>query len=83
MRPSAVLNDDLVYAAISAGARRFDATAALAAAEPGAFLHGDLHMTPKGHHALAEAIAKSLASPAIRAACSWRAGRPHSDAHSG
>ena len=40
-----------------------DATAALAAAEPGAFLNRDLHMTPKGHDAVARALAATLAEP--------------------
>ena len=45
------------------GARSFDATDALRAAEPGAFLDGDLHMTAKGQRALAEAVAETLAGP--------------------
>jgi lysophospholipase L1-like esterase len=32
-------------------------------AEPGAFLDADIHMTPKGHAALAAALADALASP--------------------
>jgi hypothetical protein len=60
MRPTRALLEDLVLDAQSLGIPAFDATAALAAAEPGAFLHGDIHMTAKGHAALADAIAKAL-----------------------
>jgi hypothetical protein len=63
MESTKVLLSDVVAAAEEAGARGLDATAALAAAEPGAFLNRDLHMTPKGHVALAEAIAAALAKP--------------------
>ena len=45
------------------GAVGLDPTAALAAAEPGAFLDGDLHMTPRGHAALAQAIVEALKRP--------------------
>ncbi len=38
-----------------------DAWPVLAAAEPGAFLNGDLHMTDKGHRAVGDALAKALA----------------------
>ncbi|MDB4992927.1 MAG: hypothetical protein JWM74_359 [Myxococcaceae bacterium] len=65
MEPSKILLDDVVVAARAAGADGFDATPALAAAEPGAFLNGDIHMTPKGHRALAEAIAKTLSAPKV------------------
>jgi SGNH hydrolase-like domain, acetyltransferase AlgX len=65
MEGSKVLLDDVVVAARAAGADGFDATPALAAAEPGAFLDGDIHMTPKGHRALGEAIAKALRAPKL------------------
>jgi hypothetical protein len=63
MAPAAILIADLVESAEALGLLALDATPALAAAEPGAFLHADIHMTPKGHRALAEAIAKKLAEP--------------------
>ena len=40
-----------------------DGTPPLAAAEPGAFLDADIHMTPKGHRAIGEGLAALLASP--------------------
>jgi len=58
-----VLADDVLAMADELGARAVDAWPALAAAEPGAFLNGDLHMTPKGHDAVALAIVHTLASP--------------------
>jgi lysophospholipase L1-like esterase len=60
MEPSRVLIRDLIDTAESIGALALDATPALEAAEPGAFLHADIHMTPKGHRALAEALAVKL-----------------------
>jgi hypothetical protein len=65
MEESKILLDDIVASARSIGADGLDATKALAAAEPGAFLDGDIHMTPKGHRALAEAIAKALSTPRL------------------
>lgn len=65
MSPSRVLNEDVVVAARAIGADGFDALPALAAAEPGAFLDGDIHMTPKGHRAVGEAIAKALRAPRL------------------
>jgi hypothetical protein len=62
MEPTRILLEDLVASAEALGALALDATPALAAAEPGAFLDGDIHMTPKGHRALAEAIAAKLRS---------------------
>ena len=56
MRGVKVLVDDLLATSKALGIRAVDATPALAAAEPGAFLDGDLHMTPKGHRAVAEAL---------------------------
>jgi hypothetical protein len=60
MRPTRSLLEDLVLDAEGLGIAAIDATYALTAAEPGAFLHGDIHMTPKGHAALAEVIATAL-----------------------
>ncbi|APR88307.1 hypothetical protein A7982_13656 [Minicystis rosea] len=64
MEPTRILLEDIVTSAEAIGALGLDATPALAAAEPGAFLDGDIHMTPKGQKALAEAIAGKLASAA-------------------
>jgi hypothetical protein len=64
MAPSLALNADIADAARRRGLRVLDARPSLAAAEPGAFLDGDLHMTAKGHAALAEALATTLAEPA-------------------
>ena len=64
MAPARILVDDSVRASEERGVSALDATAALAAAEPGAFLDRDLHMTPKGHDAVARALAATLAEPA-------------------
>lgn len=64
MSGTRVLLEDLVVGAEHLGVRALDATEALAAAEPGAFLDADVHMTPKGQAALAAAIASKLAEPA-------------------
>ncbi len=61
--PTKILLHDLVRTATALGLPSVDAAPVLAAAEPGAFLDGDLHMTPKGHAALAAAIAARLALP--------------------
>lgn len=63
MGPTKVLREDLVARAERLGALGLDPTDALAAAEPGAFLDADLHLTPKGHAALAGAIAGALQAP--------------------
>ncbi|MFT5358826.1 MAG: hypothetical protein ACI9KE_006067, partial [Polyangiales bacterium] len=63
MEPTRVLLTDLVASAHQLGARSFDATNALRAAEPDAFLRGDLHMTAKGQRALAVAVAEVLSAP--------------------
>ena len=63
MSPTRVLVDDVVTRAERVGALGLDPTAALAAAEPGAFLQGDLHLTPRGHAALAQAIVEALQRP--------------------
>jgi len=54
------LLDDLVDSAEALGALGVNTLQALSAAEPGAFLPNDLHMTPKGHRAVASAIAHKL-----------------------
>lgn len=60
MAPTKILIDDLVTSVEAIGALGLDATPALAQAEPGAFLGGDNHLSPRGHRALAEAIAGKL-----------------------
>lgn len=60
MKPTLILIDDLVASAEAIGAYALDATPALAAAEPGAFLGADIHMTPKGQRAFARAIAEKI-----------------------
>lgn len=60
-----VLTEDIVALSRVRGISALDPRAALLAAEPGAFLIGDLHMTPKGHRALASAIATALHEPAL------------------
>ncbi len=59
-----VLTEHLIAAAEQRGIRTLDALPALKAAEPGAFLDRDIHMTPKGHAAVADAVAAVLAKPA-------------------
>ncbi len=63
MAPSLVLIDDIIADAKSLGVRAVDTLPALRAAEPGAFLYGDIHMTPKGHAAVADALADALSKP--------------------
>ena len=63
MTPSRALLDELVATCRALGVSALDGTAPLAAAEPGAFLNGDIHMSAKGHAALAGALAKVLAAP--------------------
>ncbi|MEZ4453067.1 MAG: hypothetical protein R3B09_26640 [Nannocystaceae bacterium] len=65
MAESLILIDDLIADARELGLRAVDATPALRAAEPGAFLDGDIHMTAKGHAALADALADALAAPIV------------------
>ncbi|HEX6765112.1 MAG TPA: hypothetical protein VF103_06530, partial [Polyangiaceae bacterium] len=64
LAPLEVFHRDILGVASDLGVRALDATGALRAAEPGAFLDRDLHMTPKGHLAVAKALAKTLAEPA-------------------
>jgi hypothetical protein len=63
MGPTTILVDELVGSAEAIGALGVDATPALIHAEPGAFLRGDNHLSPRGHAALAEAIAGKLKGP--------------------
>ncbi len=64
MKPTLAYTDELVAATEAIGVSALDALPALAAAEPGAFLKGDIHMTAKGHAALAVALGKTLQNPA-------------------
>jgi hypothetical protein len=63
MSESLVLLDDLVANAEQLGIRALHVTEALRAAEPGAFLDADIHMTARGHAAVAEALAARLTAP--------------------
>jgi hypothetical protein len=63
LEPARVLVDDLVDAAEDVGATAIDLTETLRAAEPGAFLQRDIHLSPKGHEAVAKALAAVLAAP--------------------
>jgi len=63
MAPSKALTDELVALCRAIGVSVLDATPVLAAAEPGAFLDKDIHMTAKGHAAVAAALARTLAEP--------------------
>ncbi len=65
MTDSLVLVDDLVADARELGIRALDATAALRGAQPGAFLDHDIHMTAKGHAALANALAEAIVAPIV------------------
>ncbi|ACY13990.1 alginate O-acetyltransferase AlgX-related protein [Haliangium ochraceum] len=66
MEPTRVLLADLVASAEGMGVRALDVTAPLAevAARQPAFLDGDIHLTPAGHRAVAEALAAKLSEPA-------------------
>jgi len=64
MAPSQALTTELVALCRALGVSVLDTTPVLAQAEPGAFLDKDIHMTPKGHAAVAAALAKTLAEPA-------------------
>jgi hypothetical protein len=76
LAPSRILFDDLIDTAADVGAETIDLTPALQAAEPGAFLKGDLHMTPKGHEAMARALAAVLSAPPASRPLVPQAGRP-------
>lgn len=63
LTPTVALREGLLRRVEAIGAEGVDPTEALAAAEPGAFLQRDLHLTPKGHAALAEYLAKVVKEP--------------------
>lgn len=58
------LAEDVLRTAASLGIDAVDARPALVAAEPGAFLKGDLHLSPRGHHAVADVLVEALRRPA-------------------
>jgi hypothetical protein len=60
MAATKVLVEEVVRDADAVGAIGVDVTEALRAAEPGAFLDRDLHMTAKGHDAVAAALVPVL-----------------------
>ena len=55
-----VLVEDLVQSARAASIITLDATEVLKMTEPGAFLPGDIHLTPKGHQAVAQALVEVI-----------------------
>lgn len=62
-----VLIQDLTEGTRALGASALDATEALRAAEPGAFVNGDPHLSPKGHAAVAKALAAVIREAPPRA----------------
>jgi SGNH hydrolase-like domain, acetyltransferase AlgX len=62
MSSVASLSDELLELGAELGVSTLEATAVLRAAEPGAFLNHDIHMTPRGHRAVAAALADTLAA---------------------
>lgn len=70
------LNRSFTAAALRRGLRAVDVVEPLRAAEPGAFLLGDLHMTTKGIGAVATFVAEALKQPAPvgNAPSSWPEG---------
>ncbi|KIG18848.1 hypothetical protein DB30_07184 [Enhygromyxa salina] len=62
LSPTLALLDDAVASATKLGIPALNVTKTLRDAEPGAFLDGDIHMTPKGHAAFADALGRRLAS---------------------
>jgi hypothetical protein len=59
--PTLALTEDLVADARALGVAVVDVRPALAAAGPGAFLADDLHLAPRGHKVVAEAITDAIA----------------------
>ena len=60
LAPARVLVDDVLASADAVGATPIDLTQALRAAEPGAFVDRDPHLSPKGQAAVATALAAGL-----------------------
>jgi hypothetical protein len=73
MTATHAFTEELVAAARASGVTAFDATPVLAAAEPGAFLNRDIHMTAKGHAAVAKGLAEAIAAPPPQPAAPRRA----------
>ena len=63
MKQSLVLVRDLVEAVRDAGGIAVDPTEPLRAAQPGAFLDRDPHLSPKGHEVVGKALADALKGP--------------------
>ena len=76
MTATHAFTEELVAAARAINVTAFDATPALAAAEPGAFLNRDIHMTAKGHAAVAKGLAEAIAAPPPKPAAVARARSP-------
>ena len=76
LEPARILVDDLIDAVEDAGAVAVDLTPPLRAAEPGAFLNHDLHLSPKGHDAVAHALAAAFSAPEPPKLIMPRPGRP-------
>lgn len=66
MEPTLELNHAFADAARERGLRTIELTDTLRAAEPGAFLLGDLHLTPKGTSAAGAAVAEALKTTPAR-----------------
>ncbi|HWO25729.1 MAG TPA: hypothetical protein VNO30_43620 [Kofleriaceae bacterium] len=73
MTATHAFTEEIVAAARAFGLTAFDATGALAAAEPGAFLNRDIHMTAKGHAAVGKGLAAAIAAPPPQLAAPARA----------
>ena len=73
MTATHAFTEELVAAARASGVTAFDATPVLAAAEPGAFLNRDIHMTAKGHAAVGKGLAEVIAAPPPQPAAPRRA----------
>lgn len=65
MAGTEILNDDVVSSARALGIKVVTPLAELRAAEPGAFLNRDLHLTEKGNRAVAGVIERALARPHV------------------
>jgi hypothetical protein len=63
MEPARILTDDILNASKALGVTAIDSTKALRDAEPGAFLNADLHMSPKGHAAIAKLLTEKMDAP--------------------
>jgi hypothetical protein len=76
LAPARILVDDVLDSAEAVGATAVDLTSVLSAAEPGAFLQRDIHLSPKGHEAVAKHLAAVLSAPPPERPKEPRAGRP-------